>query len=116
MATNYLQQGCNITVAAPATVASGDGVLVGVLFGVAQTDAANGADVEIATEGVYELPKTSAQAWSVGDAIYWDPTPGEATTASASGNVFIGVAVAAAANPTGTGRVRLNGSMPAAAA
>lgn len=113
MATNYLQQGAVMTVPAPADVDSGDGVMVGVLFGVAQAAALSGADVAIATAGVHTLPKTSAQAWTVGAAIYWDPTPGEATTATTAGNLLIGVAAAVAADPSATGQVRLNGAMPA---
>ena len=79
---------------------------------MASTDAESGADVAIATEGVYELPKTSAQAWTVGAAIYW--TGSAATTATTAGNLLIGVAAAAAANPSSTGFVRLNGAAPAA--
>lgn len=112
MATNYIQDGDNLTVPAPANVSSGDGVKVGVLFGVASTDALSGEDVVIATKGVYELPKTSAQAWTVGAAIYW--TGSAATTATTAGNVLIGVAAAVAANPSATGLVRLNGAAPAA--
>lgn len=112
MATNFIQSGSNLTVPAPAAVSSGDGVKVGVLFGVASTDADSGADVVIATEGVYKLPKTSAQAWTVGAAIYW--TGSAATTATTAGNLLIGVAAQAAANPSSTGMVRLNGAAPAA--
>lgn len=109
MATNFLKNGDFVTVAAPAAISSGDGVLVGSLFGVAQTDAESGADVEIHTRGIYTLPKTSAQAWTVGARIYWASGAGEATT-TATSNTLIGVAVAAAANPSATGEVRLNGS------
>lgn len=104
---NFIQSGSIVTVDAPAAVSSGDLVLVGSLFGVASTDAASGAPVEIATEGVFTLPKTSAQAWTVGALIYWNAAAGEATT-TASGNTLIGHAVAAAANPSATGTVRLS--------
>lgn len=110
---NYIQPGANLTVAAPADVASGAGVKVGVLFGVAQGAALSGAAVVICTEGVYELGKTSAQAWAVGDAIYWNNSTKLCTTATTAGNLLIGVAVAAAANPSSTGIVRLNGAVPA---
>lgn len=107
MAKNFIQPGDTITVPAPAAVSSGDGVLVGKLFGIAQFDAASGADVEISTKGVYTLPKTSAQAWTVGALIYWDGS--KTTTADASGaNTLIGHAMAAAANPSDTGIVRLS--------
>lgn len=112
MATNFIQNGDNLTVPAPANVSSGDGVELGVLFGVATTDALSGEDVVIATKGVFELPKTSAQAWTVGAAIYWTGTA--ATTATTAGNLLIGVAAAVAANPSATGLVRLNGAAPAA--
>lgn len=109
---NYVQPGDIIEVPAPATVSSGAGVLVGSLFGVAATDAESGAPVQITTEGVFDLAKTSAQAWTVGADVYWDNTAKTCTT-SGSGNTLIGVAVAAAANPSSTGRVRLNGSVQA---
>lgn len=106
---NFIQDGVSVTVAAPAAVSSGDGVLVGSLFGVASTDAENGADVAICTQGVFELPKTSAQAWTVGQKVYWAAGAGEATTV-ASGNTLIGVALKAAANPSDTGFVRVDGA------
>lgn len=113
MATNYVQPGVNITVtheqnsdADAAALSAGDGFLVGSLFGICLSDCAVGADVVIATEGVWDIGKTSAQAWEVGDKIYWDAATGLATT-TASTNKQIGVAVAAAANPSATGTVRL---------
>ena len=54
----FIQNGDVITVTAPAGgVASGDGVIVGSLFGIAAFTAAEGEAVEIATRGVYILPK-----------------------------------------------------------
>lgn len=105
---NWVQEGDNVTVAAPYAVSSGNGCLVGTLFGVAVADAAEGADVVLATEGVYDLAKTSAQAWTVGADIYWDDT-NEVCTTTGSGNTLIGKALAVAANSSATGRVRLNG-------
>ena len=111
---NFVQDGDAITVTAPANVLSGAMVTSGVLAGVAAHDALSGADVLIATEGVFNLAKTSAQAWTLGAAIYVIPATGLCTTATTVGNLLIGVAVAAAANPSATGRVRLNGAFPAA--
>jgi predicted RecA/RadA family phage recombinase len=105
---NYISSGDMVTVSAPAAVASGDGVLVGSLFGVAATDADSGAPVEVKTTGVFTLPKTSAQAWTVGAAVYWDSSNKVATTTSTD-NTLIGKALAVAANPSGTGVVRLDG-------
>jgi predicted RecA/RadA family phage recombinase len=110
----FIQPGAIVAVPAPAAVKSGDLVVVGSLFGIAATDADSGATVEIQTEGVFSLPKVSAQAWSVGARIYWDATTGKATTAANDGGtpatafVAIGHAVAGASNPSATGTVRLS--------
>lgn len=108
MAKNYVQPGKTITVAAPANVLSGAGVQVGSLFGVAQHDALENADVEIDTQGVWELPKVSAQAWTVGIPLYWDNTA-KLVTSVASTHKMIGVALAVADNPSAAGVVRLSG-------
>lgn len=104
---NFVQPGRSLTVTAPADVTSGALVIVGTLFGVAFTDAASGDPVEIGTEGVFELLKTSAQAWGVGAAVYWD-AENSVLTSTKSTNLFIGHAVAAAVNPSATGIVRLS--------
>lgn len=104
---NFVQSGRTMTVTAPAAVASGDLVVVGALFGVAFTDADSGDPVEIGTEGVFELPKTSEQAWTQGVKVYWDAANKCATT-TASTNTLIGHATAAAANPSAFGTVRLS--------
>ena len=106
---NFVQRGEIVTLAAPYDLASGAGLLVGAIFGVATSAALSGATVEVALCGVYELAKTSAQAWTVGAKVYWDDTAKVCTTVNTS-NTLIGVAVAAAANPSATGLVRLNGS------
>jgi predicted RecA/RadA family phage recombinase len=62
--------------------------------------------VAVKTRGVFELPKVSAQAWTVGAPIYWDGTAGNATTVTTS-NTLIGYATEAAANPSSVGRVRI---------
>ncbi len=105
---NYIQDGAVVTLPAPYDRLSGQGVLVGQLFGVAQAGALSGADVAMVTRGVFELAKTSAQAWTLGVAIYWDDTAKVVTTPATS-NTLIGKAMAVAANPSGLGTVRLNG-------
>lgn len=112
---NYVQPGDVVTITAAAAITSGQLVNAGLLVGVAGGAAAIGEQVEIKTRGVFELPKTSAQAWTVGAAIYMIPASGLCTTATTAGNILIGVALAAAANPSATGTVRLNGAAPAAA-
>ncbi|PWC86054.1 hypothetical protein TSH100_13850 [Azospirillum sp. TSH100] len=107
---NYVQDGHTLSLNAPYDVASGGGLLVGALFAVAVSAATSGNAVQGATCGVYTLPKTNAQAWTLGAKVYWDDTNKVATT-TASGNTLIGCAVAAAANPSTTGTVRLNGTV-----
>jgi len=108
---NYVQPGSTLTLTAPYAVTSGDGLLVGAIFGVAAGDAASGATVEAALTGVFDLTKIGSQAWTVGAKIYWDDTNKRCTTV-ATDNTLIGVAVEAVAGGAGDtiGRVRLNGS------
>jgi predicted RecA/RadA family phage recombinase len=108
MATKFFQRGNTLTIPAPAAVQSGDVVIAGAIVGVALIDADLGADVDVDTVGVWELPKVSALAVSLGDVIHWDAAAGLANK-TASGNTKLGVAVAPAANPSGTVRVRLSG-------
>lgn len=104
---NHVKPGKMITVVAAAVVASGDFVVQGALFGVAATSAAIGEEFELATGDVWELPKTSAQAWTLGQALYWD-SGNKVVTSVSTDNTKIGVAAAIAPNPSGLGQVRLN--------
>ncbi|MGR3464083.1 DUF2190 family protein [Limimaricola sp.] len=106
---NFIQPGNSITVPAPAAVFSGQGVIVGALFGVAATDAVTGEDVAISTMGVFELPKASG-AIAVGAKVYWIAADKTVTT-TATGNTLIGAAIEAAATGAATVRVRLNGTV-----
>ncbi len=93
---NFIQPGKTVTVAAPAAVLSGDVVAIGALVGVAAYSAESGAEVEIATEGVFVLPKVPANSVLVGDRLYWDSTLGQATNIAGDGaKPLIGVAVTA---------------------
>ncbi len=57
---NYVQPGSTVTLAAPYAVASGDGLLVGSIFGVAAGTAANGEAVETALVGVFDASRSVA--------------------------------------------------------
>jgi predicted RecA/RadA family phage recombinase len=98
----------------PASVTSGDGVVVGNLFGIAAYDAGSGEEVEVSLVGVFELPKTSGQI-NAGAAVWWKATNGEVSNVTGSGFCPIGVAVKAAGTNDATVRVRLSG-IPVAAA
>lgn len=105
---NYVQAGDILTLTAPAAVASGGGVLVGSIFGVAKAAALISAEVEVSTCGVFSLGRTTggSTAWAVGDRIYWDDSTKLATKTAAS-NKLIGVAAAVAADAAITGDVLL---------
>jgi predicted RecA/RadA family phage recombinase len=107
---NYVQSKAVVTLAAPYAVTSGAGALVGTLFGVAGHDAANGAQVDLHTVGVFDLVKIGSQAWTVGALIYWDNTSKACTTVVAT-NTLIGKAIVAVGSGAGEtiGRVRLDG-------
>jgi len=99
---NFVQPGDVIPAVAPYALATaGLGCLVGSLFGVGVTSAQNGAAVELAIKGVFDLVKATGQAWTYGARIYWDDTAKNCTT-TASTNKLIGVAVPPAGS-TGLG-------------
>ncbi|GAA5073499.1 DUF2190 family protein [Roseibacterium beibuensis] len=102
----FIQPGAAMTVPAPAAKTSGDGVLVGSLFGIAQHTAESGADLTIQTVGVFTITKATGSAWTVGAKIYWDDSNSRCTTAE-SGNTLVGVAAAAAGSADTVGAVRL---------
>ncbi|MEO5364575.1 MAG: DUF2190 family protein [Magnetococcus sp. DMHC-8] len=104
---NWIQPGDTVTVVAPVAVNSGDGVLVGALFGVAMSAAAVSANVEMITEGVVDLPK-AAVGVTQGSKVYWDNSAKNVTTTTTN-NTLIGCAILAAAVGDSTVRVRLNG-------
>ena len=113
MAKTYIQPGHTLTVAAPTGgVLSGTGVLIGTLFGIAQYDAVEGADVDILTEGVVEIGKTAALQIDVGDRLFWDAT-NKVVNRTATAQVCVGVAVSAAANPSSTVKMKLGAVTPA---
>jgi len=103
---NKIAEGKVLTIPAPSGgVVSGTLKVIGSLVGVPVTDAAEDELFAFDTTGVFEVPKTSAQAWTVGAKIYWT-AGGEATT-TATANTLIGIAVAVAANPSDTGQVKI---------
>ena len=107
---NFVQPGNTITLTAPDAVASGDGLLVGSIFGIAAGAAALGELVETALVGVFDITKVGSQAWTVGAKIYWDDT-NKRTTTVATDNTLIGVAVEAVAGGGGRrGRHRWSGT------
>lgn len=106
---NFVQEGQTLTLTAPETVTSGEGVIVGGIFSVAQADAASGAAFEGLTEGVFDFPKTAAVTPAQGAAAFFNNTTKAVTGTSATGLFKIGVFTKTAAGGDATARVRLDG-------
>lgn len=105
---NFIQTGGSLGLEAPYAVKSGDGVLIGSLFGIAAHSAAAGGDFTMLTTGVFEMPKVPADAAAMGQKIYWKAADRICTT-EATGNTLIGAAVAEAFAGFNSCYVRLNG-------
>lgn len=106
---NFIQRGDTLTFPAPADVASGGVVQAGAIIGVANGSATLGAPVDVDVVGVFSLPKVAADAFAVGDVLYWDATA-KLVTKTASGNTKLGVATEPAGAGAAEVAVRLNGS------
>lgn len=107
---NFVQDDDVITVTAPYAVTSGQGVLVGSLFGVAACDAVNGASVEIVPEGVFDITANVADTGTQGTKVYWDNTNRRITT-TATSNQLVGVLTLAKGGSDTTARVYLDGAV-----
>ena len=94
---NFIQPGDSLAVTVPyaAGVTSGQGVLVGALFGVAAVDGAQNAVIECQTQGVFDITKEPALAITAGARLFWDNTNRRLTT-TATGNFQVGLATVAA--------------------
>jgi predicted RecA/RadA family phage recombinase len=106
---NFKNPGNVVTLTAPSALTSGQGIQIGQAFVVAVDAAASGATFPGSVVGVHTLPKNTGQAFSEGDLLYWDSTPGELTT-TALGNLLVGVSTTDELAATATGTVRLDGA------
>lgn len=107
---NSLYSGNNVTLPAPYALTSGQMAQVGSIIGVAQGAAASGADVVLVRQGVFTLTKTAAQAWTIGQNLYWDNAT-RAVTTTVGTNKMIGAAFAAALAADTVGQVLLDGTI-----
>lgn len=89
---NCNQEADTVSLIAPYDVASGAGLLVGAIFGVASSAALSGAPVEAARKGSFTLACNSTDTTTVGAKLYWDNTSKRLTT-TASGNTLVGAAL-----------------------
>jgi predicted RecA/RadA family phage recombinase len=105
----YIQNGHVITVPTPAGgIASGEGMIVGNIFGIAAYSAVEGDPLELATTGVYKLPKSTAAVLTVGARVAWDNTAKNINVPGA-GRFPVGTATEAAGNGITSIAVRLDG-------
>lgn len=112
----FIQNGDVITVTAPTGgLTSGDGVIVGALFGIATFTAAEGEAAEIATRGIYELPKEPTAVIAAGAQVAWDATANQINLPG-TGLYPVGIATEPAGDGVVTVQVRLDGVATAAAA
>lgn len=112
---NHIQKGDVITVSAPAGgIAAGEGTIIGNIFGIAAYAAAVGEPVELATIGVYQLPKATAAVLTVGARVAWDNTAKNINVPGA-GRFPVGIATEAAENGITSVAVRLDGVATVAA-
>lgn len=86
------------------------------IVGVAAFDAASGAEVEITTQGVFELPKVPTDVIAQGDKLYRNSALSQLTkTAGTGSKPLVGYAAVAAGNGTTTVRCALLPTMQKAA-
>ncbi|KAA0571080.1 DUF2190 family protein [Azospirillum sp. Sh1] len=102
---NFIFDGRSLPFTAAYAVASGDGYLLGAIFGVVSSTAGAGEESQLRTEGCYALAKT-ATGITAGAPVYWDATARK-VTGTASGNLCVGAAISAAGASAPTVRVKL---------
>lgn len=90
---NFIQNGNVVTLAAPSNLTSGQGALVGAIFGVAANDALQGMPAEFIRAGIFSLGAVTADTLATGDKVYWDNTA-KRITKTATNNVLVGAAAA----------------------
>lgn len=106
---NHIQKGDVITVPAPAGgIAAGEGAIIGNIFGIAAFSAAVGDPLELATTGVYQLPKATAAVLTVGARVAWDNTA-KNINVPGTGRFPVGIVTEAAGNGITSVAVRLDG-------
>lgn len=101
-------------------IVSGDIVVIGDRVGVAMVDIAATTGVgSVSMDGVYDLPKTTSQAWVQGDKLFYDSSTSMLTNVAAAGKKPAGYAFREADSSDSTGHCKLEGKpkqMPVQAA
>ena len=103
---NYIQKGENLTIPAPAAVASGDVLVIGDLHGIVAGDAAEDEPCDLVTVGVFSVPKVGANTFALGDKVFYDAAT-KLATSTATDNTHIGTAVKIAVSGSAAVEVKL---------
>ena len=74
---NFAQPGNTVTLTAPRTLQSGDGVVIGTAFGVAATAVASGGKAEISVEGCFAFKRAPGLTLTDGAVARFDETTQE---------------------------------------
>jgi predicted RecA/RadA family phage recombinase len=113
MSRTFRGVGSILTFIAPSGgVVGGTPLMIGAMLVIPQKTKAEGLEFEGETQGIHELPKTSAQAWADGDRIFFNTSTSKLDSDGTTGPL-VGVACeGGAANPSAVGMVRLNGTVP----
>ena len=107
---NFIQDGAAIPLAAPYQRNSGEGALIGSIFGVAKNTVANGVVGEFQITGVVDIAALSTDTGALGAKVYWDNTNKRCTVTSTS-NTLIGALTRAKLNAETVMRVLLDGAV-----
>lgn len=101
MAKSFLQNGKILEITAGAALSDGVPFALGNLLAMPLSDIANGAKGNVSIAGVHQVPKSTGEAWAVGDKLGWDVSLAvvDKTFTPAAGDVTnAGVAAVAAAS------------------
>lgn len=104
---NLIADGNVATITAAADIASGDVVIVGGLIGIAVTDIAEDETGAINLKGAYTVAKTTGEAFSQGDRLYYDTDTLKTTKVVTADTIYIGKAFADALSADTTSVVLL---------
>lgn len=117
MAKNFVQNGSTIPLlnSGSEVIASGDAVVIGNIVAIAITDIAVQDTGDGFTEGVFQLPKASADAFTQGASVFVNDDG--TAQASAESGVYAGIAWEGVSAGATAVNVKINaGTAPAAAA
>ncbi len=107
---NWKTDGGTITMLAPVGgTVSGQPILIGDFFGVANETKAAGERVGVSPFGVfYNQPKTTGETWGQGDRLFFDTGTLKLTASSGAGRFLVGYCESAALSAATTATVIYN--------